>query len=156
MKVVFAFVGGQKEEWLKEVTSLYLKKIGFYLSAEILQIRPSKIARGSSQQKVAEESESIKKVLRPDDFLIVCDERGEQLSSIDFSKKVVRAIESGKSRIVFLVGGAFGLSDELKNRSNLTLSLSTLVFNHHIAQAVLLEQVYRACTIWKNIPYHNE
>jgi 23S rRNA (pseudouridine1915-N3)-methyltransferase len=65
-------------------------------------------------------------------------------------------LSRGKSRIVFCVGGAFGFNDELRTRADTVISLSSLILNHHVAQAVVLEQVYRAISIQKNLPYHNE
>jgi 23S rRNA (pseudouridine1915-N3)-methyltransferase len=73
-----------------------------------------------------------------------------------FSVKLVKLFERGRPRVVILIGGAFGFGSEIRERADWTWSLSSLVFNHHIAQAAVLEQVYRAFTIWKNIPYHNE
>lgn len=156
MKLAFVFVGGHKEAWLQELTDEYIKKIGYFCPVEIIRVRPSKQARASAEQKLAEESESILKAIKKDDLLVVCDERGEQLTSSKFSAKLVKLFERGKPRVVILVGGAFGFSEEVRKRADWTWSLSPLVFNHHIAQAVTLEQTYRALTIWKNIPYHNE
>lgn len=156
MKLAFVFVGGHKEKWLEELTSEYSKKLGYFCPTEIIRIKPSRQARGSFEQKQAEETESLLKQIKKDDVLILCDERGEQVSSKKFSQKLVKLFEQGRPRVVILVGGAFGFGSELRNRADWTWSLSELVFNHHIAQAVVLEQTYRAFTIWKNIPYHNE
>jgi 23S rRNA (pseudouridine1915-N3)-methyltransferase len=156
MKLVFLFTGGQKEDWLLSAAAEYEKKIGFFVSTEIMRLKPSKQARAASELKLKGESDSILKALKPDDYVIVFDERGESLDSIAFSKKVVRAFESGKKRVVMIVGGAYGLSEDVKKRAQWSCSLSKMVMNHHVAQTVLLEQTYRAFTILKNIPYHNE
>lgn len=156
MKIVFLFMGGQKEPWLNEATGDLVRKIGFIAPSEVTRLKPSKIDRASAVQKKEVESKQVLNSISKDDFVVLLDERGHQLDSIMFSKKLVKMLESGKSRIVFVVAGAFGASEELKARSNYTLSLSSMVFNHHLAQLVICEQVYRALTIWKNIPYHNE
>jgi 23S rRNA (pseudouridine1915-N3)-methyltransferase len=156
MKLAFLFVGGQKEEWLAELASDYEKKLRYFCPTEIIRIKPSKQARGSSSQKLADETVDLLKQIKKEDLLIVCDEKGEQLTSPKFSAKLVKSFERGKPRVVILVGGAFGFGPELSARADWTWSLSTLVFNHHIAQAVVLEQTYRAFAIWKNLPYHNE
>lgn len=119
-------------------------------------MKPAKAARASAEQKLAEETQTLLKIIRKDDFLIVCDEKGDQPNSKKFSEKLVKAFERGKPRVVFLIGGAFGFGPEIRERADWMWSLSALTFNHHIAQALVLEQVYRAFTIWKNIPYHNE
>ena len=156
MKLAFIFVGGQKEEWLMELSQDYVKKIGFFCPTEIIRLKPPKLARASSVQKLATETADILKVLKPEDLLVVCDEKGEAVTSKKFSEKMVKLFERGRPRVVFLIGGAFGFNDEIRARANWELSLSNLTYNHHIAQAVLLEQVYRGFAIWKNLPYHNE
>jgi 23S rRNA (pseudouridine1915-N3)-methyltransferase len=95
-------------------------------------------------------------VIKKDDILVVCDERGDLIDSKKFSQKLVKLFERGRPRVVILIGGAFGFGNEIRSRADWTWSLSPLVFNHHIAQAVVLEQTYRAFAIWKNLPYHNE
>jgi 23S rRNA (pseudouridine1915-N3)-methyltransferase len=156
MKLAFLFVGGQKEEWLTELLADYHRKIGFFCPTEIIRVKPSRLSRASSAQKLAEETTDLLKLIKKDDLVIVCDERGEQPSSRKFSTKLIQFFERGRPRVVIVVGGAFGLGEEVRRRADWTWSLSSLVMNHHIAQAVVLEQTYRAFTIWKNIPYHNE
>jgi 23S rRNA (pseudouridine1915-N3)-methyltransferase len=156
MKLAFVFVGGGKEEWLEELTSEYLAKLKPFVSVEVIRLKPTKLGRESAEKKLAVETAELMRVLRKDDLLILCDERGEAVSSRKFSSKLVSFFERGRPRVVVMIGGAFGFSDEIRTRADWTWSLSTLVFNHHIAQAVVLEQVYRAFAIWKNLPYHND
>lgn len=156
MKLAFIFVGGQKEEWLAELSAEYLRKISFFCQTEIIRVRPSRQARASSEQKLAEETEALLKVIKKDDLLVVCDEKGEIVSSRAFSGKLVKFFERGRPRVVVLVGGSFGFGPEIRARADWTWSFSPLTFNHHLAQAIVLEQTYRAFAIWKNLPYHNE
>ena len=156
MKLAFVFVGGHKEEWLQTLSDEYEAKLKPFCPVEIVRLKPTKFARGSSDRKSDEESEAIMKALKKDDVVVLCDERGDMLDSRKFSAKMVKLFERGRPRVVFVIGGAFGFSQELRARADWTWSLSPLVFNHHIAQAVVLEQVYRAFAIWKNLPYHND
>ena len=156
MKLAFVFVGGQKEEWLTLFSEEYEKKIGYFCPTEIVHVKPAKLARGSSEQKQAEESQSLMKIIKKDDLLVLCDERGASVDSRAYSKKLVKLFERGRPRIVILVGGAFGIGKEIRDRADWIWSLSSMVMNHHVAQAVVLEQTYRAFTIWKNLPYHND
>jgi 23S rRNA (pseudouridine1915-N3)-methyltransferase len=156
MKLAFVFVGGGKEDWLEELTSEYLAKLKPFVSVELIRLKPSKLGRESAEKKLAVETAELMRVIRKDDLLILCDERGEAVSSRKFSSKLVSFFERGRPRVVIVIGGAFGFSDEIRKRADWTWSLSTMVFNHHIAQAVVLEQVYRAFAIWKNLPYHND
>lgn len=156
MKLAFVFVGGGKEAWLEELTHSYIAKLKPFVTTGIVRIKPSKQARESAQKKLSFETIELLKVIKKDDILILCDERGEAVSSRKFSDKLVKFFERGRPRVVILVGGAFGFGDEIRKRADWTWSLSTMVFNHHIAQAVVLEQTYRAFAIWKNLPYHND
>jgi 23S rRNA (pseudouridine1915-N3)-methyltransferase len=156
MKLAFAFVGGHKEAWLVELAEEYSNKLSFFCPTEVIRIRPSRQARASAGQKLAEETQGLLRVVKKDDILVVCDENGEAVSSRKLSGKMVKLFERGRPRVVFLVGGAFGFGHEVKARADWIWSLSPLTLNHHIAQALVLEQTYRAFAIWKNLPYHND
>jgi 23S rRNA (pseudouridine1915-N3)-methyltransferase len=156
VKLAFVCVGGHKEKWLVELTEDYQKRLQFFFKTEVLRLKPSKISRESSNVKCREECEAILGQLEAQDFVVLCDEKGRTFTSSNFSKQLVKWCENQKSRIVFVICGAYGASENLKTRANFTLSLSELTFNHHFAQAILLEQIYRAIAIWKNLPYHNE
>lgn len=156
MRLAFVFVGGGKEAWLEELTASYQAKLKPFVQVEIIRLKPSKQARESAAKKLADETAELMRVLKKEDLLILCDERGEAVTSRKFSSKLVQLFERGRPRVVIMIGGAFGFSDEIRKRADWTWSLSTMVFNHHIAQAVVLEQVYRAFAIWKNLPYHND
>lgn len=156
MKLAFAFVGGHKEEWLIELADGYARKIGFFFPTDVIRIRPSRQARASAESKLADETQELLRIIKKDDLLVVCDEKGEAVSSRKLSEKLVKLFERGRPRVVILVGGAFGFGPEIRERADWTWSLSPLTLNHHIAQAVVLEQTYRSFAIWKNLPYHNE
>lgn len=156
MKLAFVFVGGHKEEWLSKLAATYEKKIKFFCPVEIIRLKPARQARASAEQKLSEETQELLRVLKKDDLVIVCDEKGDAVSSKKFSDKLVKLFERGRPRVVILIGGAFGFGPEIRQRADWTWSLSPLTFNHHIAQAVVLEQTYRAFAIWKNLPYHND
>ncbi len=156
MKLAFVFIGGHKEVWLETLSSEYQKKLSRFAQVEILRLKPSRQERASAQQKQAEETEALLRAVKKDDVVIVCDEKGDEIGSVKLSAQLVKCFERGRPRVVILVGGAFGFSDDIRRRADWTWSLSKLTLNHHIAQAVVLEQTYRAFAIWKNIPYHNE
>lgn len=101
------------------------------------------------------EGEMITGFLQKDDYLVLLDEHGKQLSSPELANFIQqRANESAKT-IVFLIGGAFGVSDEVKKRANYQWSLSKLVFPHQLVRLIVAEQLYRACTIIRNEKYHH-
>lgn len=156
MILQFLFVGGEKEPWMREFEAEYEKKVSRFYKTEIVRMKPSKDDRAQSEIKRKSESRLFLDRLKPNDYVVVFDERGENFTSIQFSKKMERWLATGRARIVFCVGGAFGFDDEMRSRADQVVSLSSFVLNHHLAQAVVLEQVYRAISIQKNLPYHNE
>jgi 23S rRNA (pseudouridine1915-N3)-methyltransferase len=98
-----------------------------------------------------QESESILRVLSPSDYVILLDENGELITSTRLSRLLFDAAKD----VVFVIGGAYGVSDSVKNRANFVWSLSTLVFPHQIVRLLLSEQLYRAHAIHVNHPYHH-
>ena len=156
MKLVFLFSGADKVSWLNDISEEYLGKLGRFQSTEIIHCRPVRRGRSALKSKQAEEAQDLLARILPDDYVIVCDERGQQFSSPEFAKRFQRGLNSSKKRLLIVVGGPFGLNEELRRRAQLVWSFSPMVLNHHLAQAVALEQVYRAYTILKGLPYHNE
>lgn len=155
MKLVLYNLATAKEHWADEAAKLYTQKISHFIAFEIQTLKPKKSARDDSAVKKKEESELILSNLSADDYVVLFDERGKIFNSIEFSKKFESILNSSKKRSVFIIGGAYGVSDDVRSRAQLVVSLSPLVMNHILAQTVALEQIYRAFTILKNLPYHN-
>jgi 23S rRNA (pseudouridine1915-N3)-methyltransferase len=155
MKFALLTVTSKNEPWLTEARAVYLKKLRPFFPFEILELPPAKLDRASKQQKKDLESKQILAALSGDDCVFVFDERAKSMDSIQFSKKLETALNGGKKRIVFVVGGAFGFSDDVLQRADLKISFSPMTMNHLVAQVVALEQIYRGLTILKNLPYHN-
>lgn len=155
MKFVLYNLATAKEAWADEAARLYTQKIAHFNPFEIQTLKPKKSPREEAAQKKKEESELILSFLSSDDFVILFDERGKPLSSLEFAKKIEHTLSSSKKRAVFIIGGAYGVTDQVRSRAQLVVNLSPLVMNHILAQTVALEQIYRAFTILRNIPYHN-
>lgn len=145
-----------KEPWLSECEAVYTKKINGFIAFDILKIKNKSQSRDNSELKKKSDSLVLLERIEDNDFVILMDEKGKNLSSIEFSKMLSQEIESSRPRILIVVGGAYGCSEDLKKRANRTLCLSPLTLSHLTAQAVVLEQIYRSLTIWRRIPYHNE
>lgn len=156
MKFVFLNLATAKESWSEQATKVYVEKLSHFVPFEILHLSPKKMSRDDQTRKLAEESKMILEFVQGTDFVVLFDERGKAFSSRDFSKQIERIQMSGKKRCVWIIGGAFGVSDEVRSRADLKVSLSTLVMNHLVAQTVALEQIYRGFAILKNLPYHND
>lgn len=144
-----------KEPWFEQAKEIYLKKIKPFATFEIHSLKTVSRDRDESEiKKKFEEKQLIEKISK-DDYIILFDENGKKLDSIQFSKLIEQAMHSGKKRGVFVIGGAYGVSENVKTLSQQKICLSNMTMNHVVAETVFLEQFYRAHTILNRIPYHN-
>jgi 23S rRNA (pseudouridine1915-N3)-methyltransferase len=156
MKFQFWTVGKNHEPYVKEGVELFTKRISNYYPVEwnILPM-PKNAGLLSEMDLKKKEGEMITGFLQKDDYLVLLDESGKILGSEELASFIqLRANESIKN-IVFLIGGAYGVSDAVKKRANYQWSLSKLVFPHQLVRLILAEQVYRACSINRNEKYHH-
>ncbi len=156
MKIQFWTVGKAHENYIKEGVEIFTKRISNYYPVQwnILPMPKNAGIMAEHDLKI-KEGEMILSVLKKDDFLVVLDELGKQISSEGLAAFLqLRANESEKN-IVFLIGGAYGVSNNVKQRANYTWSLSQLVFPHQLVRLILAEQIYRACSILRNEKYHH-
>jgi 23S rRNA (pseudouridine1915-N3)-methyltransferase len=156
MKFQFWAIGKNHEPYVKDGVDLFTKRISNYYPVEwnILPM-PKNAGMLSEMDLKKKEGEMITGFLQKDDYLVLLDETGKQLSSEELANFIrLRANESNKN-IVFLIGGAYGVSDVVKKRANYQWSLSRLVFPHQLVRLILAEQVYRACSINRNEKYHH-
>lgn len=157
MKVAFWAIGKTAEQYLEEGTKVYTKRLVHYLPFEMHLIPDVKKAgKLSAEQLKQKEGEQVLAQLNPDDFLVLLDERGKIYSSKEFAQLLEQKLQLSYKRLIFLVGGAFGFSEDLYKRANDKLSLSKMTFSHQMIRLFFLEQLYRAMTILRNEPYHNE
>ena len=154
MKLSFLSVGKAHESYIKEGVEQFTKRIGHYYPVDWQLIAPSKLTDPLQIKKA--EAASILKSLAVTDVLILLDETGKMLSSPGLAKLIQQKANQSTQRIVFLIGGAYGVDEEIKKRANFTWSLSQLVFPHMLVRLILSEQVYRACSILVNEKYHHE
>lgn len=156
MKISFWSVGKANEPYIKQGVEEFTKRITRYFKADwsIIPV-PKNAATLSEMDLKKKEGEIIIDWLNKDDYLIVLDERGKQMSSEGLANFIqARANESTK-QLVFLIGGAYGIDEAVLKRADYTWSLSPLVFPHQLVRLILAEQVYRACTILRNEKYHH-
>lgn len=144
-------VGTIKENYLKEAIKEYSKRLKKYTTLDIIEVKDEGLVE--PQKAILLESEKIKKNLSDKDYIITLEIDGKQLTSPDFAKKLDQ-IQIETSNIVFIIGGSYGLSDEIKQRARLHLSFSNMTFPHQLFRVILLEQIYRAYKIINNESYH--
>jgi len=156
MKVKLLMVGKTKEKFIDEGFLLYKKRISHYLAFEEQTINSLKKTKNLSALEIkTQEAALILKNLTPQDTLILLDENRKTFDSTGFSGFVQQQMNAGKKQLVFLIGGAFGFSEEIYQRADFKVSLSKMTFSHQIIRLIFAEQFYRAMTILKNEPYHN-
>lgn len=149
-------MGKTHEDYVKKGVADFTNRINKYFAAEWLLIPPVKNAASLPEKELKiGEAKQMLSSLQPDDFLILLDERGSQMSSPQLAQLVQQKANESCKRLVFLIGGAYGVDETVFARANTILSLSRLVFPHMLVRLVLAEQVYRACTILKNEKYHH-
>jgi 23S rRNA (pseudouridine1915-N3)-methyltransferase len=156
MKIQCWSIGKTNESYVQEGITMFTKRITHYYPIEWNIIPPAKNATQLSDEEIKQqEGTAILKQLKQDDYLILLDERGKMMSSPDLAAFIENRANESRKQIVFLIGGAFGVSKEVMDRANHKWSLSPLVFPHQLVRLILTEQVYRACTIIKNEKYHH-
>lgn len=146
----------KRTPWLEAASETYLEKIKPLAKFQLEYLRAPKGARDNADEKKQAEAEIFLKALDKGEPYFLFDEKGKTYDSIQFSKFISQQIESGVRRISLLIGGPYGFTDEIRKGARGSVSLSSLTFNHHVAQVVVLEQIYRALAIRQGLPYHNE
>jgi len=157
MKIKLLSIGKTEEQYLKEGIELYIKKIGHYFPfeyEELPALRQTKNIHVSEQKK--REGEILLKKIAVSDTVILLDENGKHYSSLEFSDFLQQKMLQSHKQIVFVIGGAYGFSEEVHLRKNHALSLSSMTFSHQMVRLIFLEQLYRGASILKNEPYHHD
>lgn len=156
MKVALLQVGKTSEKYLNEGISSYAERIKRYVPFETITIPDIRNTRNmpAIEQK-AKEAEKIMQVLKEDDLVVVLDEKGKELSTIDFSTWLEKNMMIRQKRLVFIIGGPWGVSDTVLQRADHKFSLSQMTFSHQIVRLLFLEQLYRAFTVIRGEPYHH-
>lgn len=156
MKIQFWSIGKANDGYVNDGITDFTKRINKYFQADWLIIPPPKNAAALSVIELKKaEAQLILNQLTKDDYLVLLDERGKQLSSVELSAFLQQRANESTKRLIILIGGAFGVDDLVTKRANYTWSLSKLVFPHMLVRLILSEQIYRACTILKNEKYHH-
>jgi 23S rRNA (pseudouridine1915-N3)-methyltransferase len=158
MKIRLIFTGKTASSYLKDGISIYEKRLSHYVPFELVTIDISKKTHSlkNSLAQKQYESESLLKLIKPNDYLILLDEKGREFNSVQFSQTLQKLLVSLQSNIVFVVGGAYGFDEKVYKRANMLLSLSKMTCSHQLIRLFFLEQLYRAMTIIRNEPYHHE
>ncbi len=155
MNIKIIAVGKIKEKYTKDAISEYLKRLGPYCTISSVEVVASEIKDESLYERYkAIEGEKILQLIKDDAFVITLEILGKQFSSEEFAQKINEISNSGCRELVFVIGGANGLSIDVSRRADLKLSFSKMTFTHQFARLFLYEQIYRAFKINSNESYH--
>lgn len=157
MNIELIVVGKTDMKEVEALVTMYTKRLNHYVKFAITTLADVRNTRKLSEAEQKRlEGEQILKLISDADHLMLLDEHGAELRSIEFADMLQRRMLAGTKRLVFVIGGPYGFSDAVYQRANSKLSLSKMTFSHQIVRAIFTEQLYRAFTILKNEPYHHE
>ena len=157
MQIKLIVIGKTAEAYLKHGIDEYLGRLKHYVKMEYIEITALKNSGSLSVEQVKEkESELILKSVQSSDHLVLLDEGGKELSSIELSKWIGGKMNTGVKTLVFVVGGAYGFSKNVYGRADMKLSLSRMTFSHQMVRLFFVEQLYRGFTILKGEKYHHQ
>lgn len=157
MKIVLLAIGKTTEKYMIEAISDYQKRLSFYLPFQLEVIPEPKNTKNLSFNLQKEKSSDlILKFVQESDEVVLLDDKGKMYSSMDFASYMEKKMASGNKRLVFVIGGPYGFSDNLYQRATEKISLSKMTFSHQMVRLIFLEQLYRGMTILKGEPYHHE
>jgi 23S rRNA (pseudouridine1915-N3)-methyltransferase len=157
MKIALVQIGKTTDSGVINVADQYSNRIRKFITFDIVTIPDIKNTKSMpvSEQKTRE-GEKILREVNPDDYLILLDEHGQEMRTMEFSAVLQKLFHLPRKRLVFVIGGPWGFSDEAYKRADYRLSLSKMTFPHQLVRLLFLEQLYRAFTIIKGDPYHHE
>ena len=157
MKITLILVGKTNDRLYAEGIDDYAKRINHYMPFNIKVIPDIKNSKSlNEEQQKTKEGELILKAIKPSDDVILLDEHGKEYSSVEWARALERRISNSGRDMVFVIGGAYGFSRQVYDRSNGLVSLSKMTFSHQMVRVIFIEQLYRAFTIMKGEPYHHE
>jgi 23S rRNA (pseudouridine1915-N3)-methyltransferase len=157
MKFRFLWPSSTADAELAAVMDRYLARIKHFYPVEVTEVPPERGRQSESEAAIIRrraESARLQAAIPPRGFNVVLDERGQTIDSLKFAKWLERLTIDQPHGVTFVMGGDAGLDDAIKRRADKLLSLSAMTLPHQLARVLLLEQIYRACTLMRNIPYH--
>lgn len=158
MKITLLTVGKIKEKYFTDAIKEYSKRLSRYCKLEIIEVAdektPDKASEALEEQIKEKEGKRLLSYLKEDAYVIALAIEGKMLTSVELANKIEKLGVSGKSHIIFVIGGSFGLSKEVLKKADYLLSFSPMTFPHQLMRVILLEQIYRSYRIMMNEPYH--
>lgn len=155
MKFRLIWIGSNADTEFRQAIERYLERIRHFFPIETVEVAAEKDRHGKNDAAIMRaDSANLITAIPPRALSVVLDERGEMMSSLKFAKWIEQQSVYSSQELVFVLGGDVGLDEKVRNRADKVLALSPMTLPHQIARLVLLEQIYRACTLMRNIRYH--
>ncbi len=154
MRFEFLFLGKTKEAYLAAGIADYAKRLAHYIGADIKVLKEKRAAKGEPENKLIDKESTILRQNVHGDYIVCLDRSGRQLDSLELAAQLGAWEMQGLKKITFIIGGPLGLSPDILQKADFVLSLSPMTFTHEITRLLLLEQLYRACTIRAGEKYH--
>ena len=156
MEICVLSVGKIATSWIQEGIQLFETRVVRYVKYSSLIIPDIKNAKSLSLDSLKdEEGKAILQNINSSDFVVLLDEKGKEQTSVEFAQWIQKQMNTGRKRLLLIIGGPFGFSDAVYTRADSKIALSKMTFTHEMAKLILTEQIYRALTILKGEPYHH-
>jgi 23S rRNA (pseudouridine1915-N3)-methyltransferase len=155
LKIKFIQIAKTDGAWLITGISVYTERLNRYISFESKEIEAISVKGKTKEGILIAEADKIISMLKPTDYVVLLDETGQLFNSVDFAGWMNKKFTSVGGDIVFLVGGAYGFHQTIRNRAKESVALSQMTFTHQMVRLIFVEQLYRAMTILRNEPYHH-
>lgn len=157
MEVILLTIGKTKTDYVESGCREYIKRLSRYCSFSVQYIPDIKGGKSLSEEvQKSKEGEAILSKVNNGDMFVLLDERGKEFTSVDFSSWIDKTLANGRKRLIFCIGGPYGFSEEVYQRSDFKISLSRMTFNHEMVRLFFIEQLYRGFSILSGSPYHHE
>lgn len=157
MTIELVVIGKTDSKEVAALVETYVRRVNFYCKFAVTILPDARNTKSMSiRQQRTVEGEAILRQISDQDYVVLLDERGEEMRSVEFAYWLQKRLNSGLKRLMIVIGGPYGFSEEVYARADAKLSLSRMTFSHQIVRAIFAEQIYRAFTILRNEPYHHE
>jgi 23S rRNA (pseudouridine1915-N3)-methyltransferase len=157
VKIKIIVIGRTHKKFLEEGENEYLKRLDRYISVERIEISDLKNAKNKTIDQIKnEEGKLILSKIEKGGWVVLLDEKGREYTSVGLSKYLQERMNRGLKHITFVIGGAYGFSEEVYKAANEKMALSKMTFSHQMIRMLFFEQLYRAFSILKNEPYHHQ
>ncbi len=157
MNITLLMIGSTSEAFVHSGFEVFMKRLKHYVKVKEVIVPDIKDRKHLNAEQIKEkEAVLILEKLTISSYSVLLDERGKELNSVEFAGFLQKTMNAGTRELFFIIGGAYGVAESVKQKAEFTLSLSRMTFTHQFVRLIFAEQLYRAMTILKNEPYHNE